>query len=35
MVAALAGPYGPNFSQGAVGGVLGALGYGREQVRKL
>ncbi|KAI9001109.1 ferredoxin reductase-like C-terminal NADP-linked domain-containing protein [Trametes punicea] len=35
MVAAIAGPYGRNFSQGDVGGALGELGYGRESVWKL
>ncbi|KAI0750784.1 ferredoxin reductase-like protein [Daedaleopsis nitida] len=35
MVAAIAGPYGRNFSQGEVGGALGELGYGSESVWKL
>ncbi|KAH9918237.1 ferredoxin reductase-like protein [Epithele typhae] len=35
MVAAIAGPYGRNFSQGEVGGVLGELGYGKDSVWKL
>ncbi|KAI0776121.1 ferredoxin reductase-like C-terminal NADP-linked domain-containing protein [Trametes elegans] len=35
MVAAIAGPFGRNFSQGEVGGVLGELGYDRESVWKL
>jgi cytochrome-b5 reductase len=35
MVAAIAGPYGRNFSQGNVGGILGELGFSSDQVRKL
>ncbi|KAL1706681.1 hypothetical protein EV121DRAFT_278617 [Schizophyllum commune] len=35
MIGALAGPYGRNFSQGPVGGVLKELGYGSDQVYKL
>ncbi|KAI1795136.1 ferredoxin reductase-like protein [Ganoderma leucocontextum] len=35
MVAAIAGPYGRNFSQGEVGGVLGNLGYDGTSVWKL
>ncbi|KAI0353560.1 ferredoxin reductase-like C-terminal NADP-linked domain-containing protein [Trametes cingulata] len=35
MVAAIAGPFGRNFSQGEVGGALGELGYDRESVWKL
>ncbi|KAI0832321.1 ferredoxin reductase-like C-terminal NADP-linked domain-containing protein [Trametes gibbosa] len=35
MVAAIAGPFGRNFSQGDVGGALGELGYGKESVWKL
>lgn len=35
MVTAIAGPYGRNFSQGEVGGILGELGYTSDQVRKL
>ncbi|KAF5369943.1 hypothetical protein D9758_001297 [Tetrapyrgos nigripes] len=35
MIAAIAGPYGRNFSQGAVGGVLAELGYTSGQVYKL
>ncbi|KAJ7086621.1 hypothetical protein C8R44DRAFT_721291 [Mycena epipterygia] len=35
MIAAIAGPYGRNFSQGEVGGVLGELGYTSSEVRKL
>ncbi|KAL1742424.1 hypothetical protein HDZ31DRAFT_84143 [Schizophyllum fasciatum] len=35
MIGALAGPYGRNFSQGPVGGVLKELGYGSDSVYKL
>ncbi|KAF7353036.1 NADH-cytochrome B5 reductase [Mycena venus] len=35
MINAIAGPYGRNFSQGPVGGVLGELGYSSNEVRKL
>ncbi|KAI0677148.1 ferredoxin reductase-like C-terminal NADP-linked domain-containing protein [Trametes maxima] len=35
MVAAIAGPFGRNFSQGEVGGALGELGFDRESVWKL
>ncbi|KAI0638082.1 ferredoxin reductase-like C-terminal NADP-linked domain-containing protein [Trametes polyzona] len=35
MVAAIAGPFGRNFSQGEVGGALGELGYDKESVWKL
>ncbi|KAJ7095136.1 ferredoxin reductase-like C-terminal NADP-linked domain-containing protein, partial [Mycena belliarum] len=35
MINAIAGPYGRNFSQGDVGGVLGELGYTSKEVRKL
>ncbi|KAH9844199.1 ferredoxin reductase-like C-terminal NADP-linked domain-containing protein [Rhodofomes roseus] len=35
MITAIAGPYGRNFSQGAVGGVLGELGYKGHQVWKM
>ncbi|KAJ7937307.1 hypothetical protein B0H13DRAFT_1945264 [Mycena leptocephala] len=35
MINAIAGPYGRNFSQGKVGGVLGELGYTPSEVRKL
>ena len=35
MVAAIAGPFGRNFSQGEVGGALGELGYDRDSVWKL
>ncbi|TFK27032.1 ferredoxin reductase-like protein [Coprinopsis marcescibilis] len=35
MVAAVAGPYGRNMSQGQVGGVLGKLGYTTSEVYKL
>lgn len=35
MISAIAGPFGRNFSQGEVGGVLAAMGYEREQVWKL
>lgn len=35
MVAAIAGPYGRNFSQGEVGGALGEMGYGGDSVWKL
>ncbi|KAI0268355.1 hypothetical protein BC834DRAFT_952694 [Gloeopeniophorella convolvens] len=35
MVAAIAGPYGRNYSQGAVGGALAELGFGAGQVWKL
>ncbi|KAF9651173.1 riboflavin synthase domain-like protein [Thelephora ganbajun] len=35
MISAIAGPWGRNYSQGSVGGVLGQLGFGSDQVRKL
>ncbi|KAJ7276118.1 hypothetical protein B0H12DRAFT_4137 [Mycena haematopus] len=35
MINAIAGPYGRNFSQGPVGGILGELGYTSSEVRKL
>ncbi|KAH7930035.1 riboflavin synthase domain-like protein [Leucogyrophana mollusca] len=35
MINAIAGPYGRNFSQGEVGGILGEMGYRSHQVRKL
>ncbi|GAA5898993.1 cytochrome b5 reductase family protein [Sporobolomyces salmoneus] len=35
MIEAIAGPRGRNFSQGKVGGVLGELGYGENEVVKL
>jgi cytochrome-b5 reductase len=35
MIATFAGPYGPNYSQGVVGGMLGEMGYTGAQVRKL
>jgi cytochrome-b5 reductase len=35
MINAIAGPYGRNFSQGEVGGVLGELGCTSDHVRKL
>ncbi|KAJ7904229.1 hypothetical protein B0H14DRAFT_3079154 [Mycena olivaceomarginata] len=35
MITAIAGPYGRNFSQGPVGGVLAELGYTSSEVRKL
>ncbi|KAF8211421.1 hypothetical protein K438DRAFT_1709627 [Mycena galopus ATCC 62051] len=35
MISAIAGPYGRNFSQGPVGGILGELGYTSTEVRKL
>ncbi|KAF9783021.1 ferredoxin reductase-like C-terminal NADP-linked domain-containing protein [Thelephora terrestris] len=35
MISAVAGPRGRNYSQGPVGGILGQLGFGSEQVRKL
>ena len=35
MINAIAGPYGRNFSQGPVGGVLGRLGCRSDQVWKL
>ncbi|KAJ6599333.1 ferredoxin reductase-like C-terminal NADP-linked domain-containing protein [Mycena vulgaris] len=35
MINAIAGPYGRNFSQGEVGGVLAELGYTSNEVRKL
>ncbi|TFK92209.1 ferredoxin reductase-like protein [Polyporus arcularius HHB13444] len=35
MVSAIAGPFGRNFSQGEVGGVLGELGYDGDSVWKL
>ncbi|EMD40816.1 hypothetical protein CERSUDRAFT_149266 [Gelatoporia subvermispora B] len=35
MISSIAGPWGRNFSQGEVGGILGTMGYTREQVRKL
>ena len=35
MVNAIAGPFGRNFSQGPIGGILGKLGYTPDQVYKL
>ena len=35
MITAIAGPYGPNYSQGRVGGVLEEKGYTSSQVYKL
>jgi hypothetical protein len=35
LVSAIAGPWGWNYSQGAIGGVLGQLGFRLDQVRKL
>lgn len=35
MVNAVAGPRGRNFSQGSVGGILGELGYTKQEVVKL
>ena len=35
MISVVAGPWGRNYSQGSVGGVLGQLGFGSNQVRKL
>ncbi|KAF8901674.1 hypothetical protein CPB84DRAFT_1729588 [Gymnopilus junonius] len=35
MIAAIAGPYGRNFSQGPIGGTLGRMGYSSNQVYKL
>jgi cytochrome-b5 reductase len=35
MVTAIAGPYGKNYSQGMVGGVLAELGFEAGQVWKL
>lgn len=35
MVNAIAGPYGRNYSQGKVGGILGELGLQSHQVWKL
>ena len=35
MVDAIAGPFGRNFSQGPIGGILGKLGYNSDQVYKL
>lgn len=35
MVAAIAGPFGRNFSQGEIGGILGKLGYDGKTVWKL
>jgi len=35
MIDAISGPYGRNFSQGAVGGILGKMGFTSEQVWKL
>ncbi|CAA7260215.1 unnamed protein product [Cyclocybe aegerita] len=35
MIGAIAGPYGRNFSQGPVGGILAKLGYNADQVYKL
>jgi cytochrome-b5 reductase len=35
MVNAIAGPYGRNFSQGDVGGILGDMGYSSHEVYKL
>lgn len=35
MVSAIAGPYGRNFAQGPVGGILKEMGYTSDQVWKL
>ena len=35
MISAIAGPYGRNFSQGAVGGILGRMGITSDRVYKL
>ncbi|EGO01712.1 hypothetical protein SERLA73DRAFT_177164 [Serpula lacrymans var. lacrymans S7.3] len=35
MISAIAGPYGRNFSQGAVGGIIGEMGYKPHEVWKL
>ncbi|KAH9951675.1 ferredoxin reductase-like protein [Amylocystis lapponica] len=35
MIDAIAGPFGRNYSQGAVGGILGGMGYDTDQVYKL
>lgn len=35
MINAIAGPYGRNYSQGTIGGVLGTLGCRQDQVWKL
>lgn len=35
MISAVAGPWGHNYSQGSIGGVLGQLGFGSDQVRKI
>ena len=35
MIGAIAGPYGRNFSQGAVGGILGRMGIASDCVYKL
>jgi len=35
MIATIAGPYGKNYSQGKVGGVLAELGFKAGQVWKL
>ncbi|KAF8803829.1 ferredoxin reductase-like protein [Phlegmacium glaucopus] len=35
MIGAIAGPYGRNFSQGAIGGILGRMGIASENVYKL
>ncbi|KAK7061477.1 NADH-cytochrome B5 reductase [Favolaschia claudopus] len=35
MIRAIAGPYGRNFSQGPVAGILGELGYTSKEVRKM
>ena len=35
MIATIAGPYGRNFSQGAVGGILGRMGIDSDRVCKL
>ena len=35
MINAISGPYGRNFSQGPVGGVLGEMGYSSKEVWKL
>ncbi len=35
MINAIAGPYGRNYSQGPVLGILGGLGFTSSQVRKL
>ena len=35
MIGAIAGPYGRNFSQGPIGGILGRMGIASDHVYKL